>query len=119
MEELKSLYPLYPVKLSIADLYSVTRSGIDYALPVKDSMSDLMKAALTRLEADNLAMYAALHKPVKSGLTPLLKIKGTERKECFAEIKRNIKTNSRSSDPHKKNGRRSAYDLYGTLLGHR
>ena len=41
MEELKSLYPLYPVKLSIADLYSVTRSGIDYALPVKDSMSDV------------------------------------------------------------------------------
>ena len=102
METLKNFYPLYTLKLSTADLYSISKSTLIYSLPVKESMSDLMKAALTQLETDNQAMYAALHKPLKSGLTPMLKIKGTERKDCIAEIKRNIKTDSKSSDERKK-----------------
>lgn len=101
--ELKNLYPLYPVKLSLADLYSLSKSTIDYALPVKDSMGDLLKATLTQLETDNTAMGTALHKPVKTGFTPMLKIKNNERKECFSEIRRNIQTGSKSSDTVKKN----------------
>ena len=100
--ELKNFYPLYMAKLSLADLYSLSRSTIDYALPVKDSLGDLLKVSLTQLETENAAMCAALHKPVKSGFTPMLKIKNNERKECFFEIRRNIQTNSKSSDMTKK-----------------
>lgn len=89
-------------QLKVADLYSLSKSTIDYALPVKDSMGDLLKATFTQLETDNTAMGASLHKPLKSGITPLLKMKRDDRKNHFAEVKRNIQTSSKSLDQTKK-----------------
>ena len=100
--DIKSFYPLYVSKLSVADLYSLSKGTIDYSLPVKETMSDLMKAALTKLETSNGIMGTALSKQMKSGLTPVLQSMNVKRKDSFAEVKRNITTDCKSSNERTK-----------------
>ncbi|HBL77493.1 MAG: hypothetical protein A2W90_10420 [Bacteroidetes bacterium GWF2_42_66] len=89
-------------QLKVADLYSLSKSTIDYALPVKESIGDLPKAALAQLETDNAAMGAQLNKTSKSAFTKALAEKDKERDQRFAEIKHTITTACISLDNAKK-----------------
>ncbi len=89
-------------RLKVADLYSLNKSTIDYALPVKESIGDLPKAALVQLETDNVAMGAQLNKTSKSAFTAALTEKDKERDLRFAEIKHTITTACISLDNAKK-----------------
>ena len=90
------------MRLKVADLYSLSKSTIDCALPVKESIGDLAKAALVQLETDNAAMGAQLNKSSKSAFTAALTEKDKERDLRFAEIKHTITTACMSLDNSKK-----------------
>jgi len=89
-------------RVKVSDLYSLNKSTIDYALPVKESIGELPKAALLQLETDNAAMGARLNKPSKSALTTALTEKEQERGQRFAEIKHSTTTACISFDNTKK-----------------
>jgi hypothetical protein len=78
--------------LSINDLYALTRSSIEYAEPVKESLSELINAALSLMEAANTAMSEQMNKALTNALTAEISDLDEERDERFSEIKRNVST---------------------------
>jgi hypothetical protein len=88
--------------LTIEDVFSLNKSTVEYAIPVKESIGELPKAILALLETDNNAMGVQMNKALKSVLTPQLTEMRTDRENRFAEIKRNVTTDLKGSDPEKK-----------------
>lgn len=78
--------------LTIDDLYSLNKSTIEYASPVRESIGELPKLALAQLETNNTAMGVQMNKSAKSVLTAKLAEMDTDCDDRFSEIKRNIIT---------------------------
>ncbi len=88
--------------LTIDDLFSLNKSTIECATPVKESLGELPKAILAQLETNNNAMGNQMNKASKSALTAQLAGIDTDRDDRFAEIKRNVTTAIRGRDAVKK-----------------
>ena len=100
--ESKSFYALYPIRLSIDNLFSLSKSTIEYAKPVMESIGSLPKAILARLETDNDAMGVQMKKALKSVLTEQVTTLDLDCGDRFAEVKRNVSTALLGRDPEKK-----------------
>jgi hypothetical protein len=100
--ETKSFYALYPIRLKIDDLFSLSKSTIECASPIRDSIGELPKAILVQLEADNNAMGLQLKKVLKSELTAQVTELDLDCDDRFAEVKRNVSTHLQGRNPEKK-----------------
>jgi hypothetical protein len=63
--ESKSFYALYPIRLTIDNLFSLSKSSIEYASPVRESIGKVPKVILDQLETDNNAMGEQMKKAFK------------------------------------------------------
>lgn len=100
--ESKSFYALYPIRLTIDNLFSLSKSTIECANPVKESIGSLPNAILARLETDNNAMGAQIKKALKSVLTEQVATLDLDCDDRFAEVKRNVSTHLQGRNPEKK-----------------
>jgi len=100
--ETKSFYALYPVRLKVDDLFSLSKSTIEYAVPIRESIGELPNAILGQLETDNNTMGVQLKKALKSGLTAQVTELDLDCDDRFAEVKRNVSTNRQGRNPEKK-----------------
>lgn len=94
--------PVHLNHLNIDNLFSLCKSTIDYASPVKESIGEIPKAILDRLETDNNAMGVQMNKALKSALTAQVTELDLDCDDRFAEVKRNVSTNLRGRNPEKK-----------------
>jgi flagellar biosynthesis chaperone FliJ len=88
--------------LTIDDLYSLNNSTIAFASPVRESIGELPKLALARLETNNAAMGVQMNKSSKSSLTTKLTEMDADCDDRFAEIKRNVITAVRGRNAEKR-----------------
>jgi hypothetical protein len=88
--------------LKIDDLFSLNKSTIEYADPVKENIGVMPKIILARLVSDNLAMQQQMNKALKNVLTPQLTEMNADREDRTAEIKRNVTTALKGRDFGKK-----------------
>jgi len=100
--ESKSFYALYPLRLKIDDLFSLSKSTIEVASPVRESIGELPKVILGQLETDNNAMGVQIKKSLKSALTAQVTALDLDCDDRFAEVKRNVSTNLQGRNPEKK-----------------
>jgi hypothetical protein len=100
--ETKSFYALYPVRLTVDNLFSLCKATIECANPVKENIGRLPKAILEQLETNNSAMGEQMNKALKSVLTGQITALDLDCDDRFAEIKRNITTNLRGRNAEKK-----------------
>ena len=70
--------------------------------PVKESIGELPKVILVRLESDNNAMGVQMKKALKSVLTEQVATLDLDCDDRFAEVKRNVSTNLQGRNPEKK-----------------
>ncbi len=94
--------PVHLNHLSIDNLFSLCKSTIEYANPVKESIGKVPKAILDQLETDNNAMGVQMNKALKSTLTAQVTELDLDCDDRFAEVKRNVSTNLRGRNPEKK-----------------
>lgn len=88
--------------LTIADLYSLNKSTIGCANPVKESIGEMPRLTLAQLETANIAMGEQMNKASKSVLTAQLVEMDIDSDDRFAEIKRNVVTAVKGRDAAKK-----------------
>jgi flagellar biosynthesis chaperone FliJ len=88
--------------LTIDNLFSLSKSTIEYASPLRESIGELPKATLARLENDNNAMGVQMKKALKSVLTAQVATLDLDCDDRFAEVKRNVSTHLQGRDPEKK-----------------
>lgn len=100
--ETKSFYALYPVRLKIDDLFSLSKSSIEYARPVIESIGGVPKAIFGHLETDINTMGVQIKKALKSELTAQVTELDLDCDDRFAEVKRNVSTNLQGRNPEKK-----------------
>jgi hypothetical protein len=100
--ETKEFTTVHLNNLKIDDLFSLNKSTIEYANPVKENIGEMPKAILIRLETDHNAMGLQMNKALKNALTPQLTLMNADRKDRFAEIKRNVTTALKGRDAEKK-----------------
>ncbi|HZL11447.1 MAG TPA: DUF6261 family protein [Prolixibacteraceae bacterium] len=98
----KEFRPVHLNHLSIDNLFSLSKSTIEYASPLRESIGELPKVTLNQLETDNKAMGMQMNKALKSSLTQQVSELDLECDDRFAEIKRNVSTNLQGRDPEKK-----------------
>ena len=94
--------PVHLNHLSIDNLFSLTKSTVEYAIPVRESIGELPNAILSQLETDNNTMGVQLKKALKSGLTAQVTELDLDCNDRFAEVKRNVSTNLLGRNPEKK-----------------
>lgn len=100
--ETKELTTLHLNNLKIDDLYSLNKSTIECASPVRDVIGELLTIILARLESDNNALGAQMNKASKSVLTAQLVELDVDCDDRFAEVKRNVTTAVRGRDKEKR-----------------
>jgi len=110
--ETKEFTTVYLKNLKIDDLFSLNKSTIEYADPVKENIGVMPKIILARLVSDNLAMQQQMNKALKNVLTPQLTEMNADREDRFAEIKRNVTTALKGRDL----GKRSAAENLKVFL---
>lgn len=133
--EIKEFATVHLNNLKIDDLFSLTKTTIAYATPVKDGLGQMPNIILARLMTDNSAMEALMNKALKNALTPQLTEMNADRESRFAEVKRNVTNALKGRDAGKKaaaealkifldsywNTNRKALDtqtgLYGEMMG--
>jgi flagellar biosynthesis chaperone FliJ len=93
---------VYLCDLKIDDLYSLNKSTIDCANPVRQSIGEMPRLTLARLETDNAAMGEQMNKASKSVLTAQLVEMDIDSDDRFAEVKRNVVTAVKGRDAAKK-----------------
>lgn len=98
----KEFRPVHLNNLTIDSLFSLSKSTIEVANPVKESIGKLPKVILGQLETDNNAMGVQMNKALKSGLTAQVTELDLDCDDRFAEVKRNVSTNLQGRDPEKK-----------------
>lgn len=89
--------------LKIDDLFSLNKSTIEYADPVKEDIGEMPKLTLGHLVSDNHAMELQMNKALKNVLTPQLTEMNADREDRFSEVKRNVTTALKGRDLAKKN----------------
>ena len=94
--------PVHLNHLSIDNLFSLTKSTVEYAIPVRESIGELPNVILNQLETDNNAMGVQMKKASKSGLTAQVTQLDLDCEDRFAEVKRNVSTNLLGRNPEKK-----------------
>jgi hypothetical protein len=94
--------PVHLNHLTIDNLFSLSKSTIEHASPVRESIGKLPKAILAQLETDNNAMGMQIKKASKSGLTAQVTELDLECDDRLAEAKRNVSTNLLGRNPEKK-----------------
>jgi hypothetical protein len=94
--------PVHLNHLTIDNLFSLTKSTIELASPVRESIGELPNAILSQLENDNNAMGLQIKKSLKSGLTAQVTELDIDCDDRFAEVKRNVTTNLLGRNPEKK-----------------
>jgi len=99
--ELNLFSPLHVTQLSINDLYSLNQTTISYAQPVIADMGAMPQAILTRLKAANEAMGARMNRVQREALTPAVEAADTDRDGCGKDLKREVRTASKSRDTAK------------------
>jgi len=97
-----SFSPLYVSNLTIAGIYSLTRSTLDLAKPLISELSPISVAAYSQLELANNALGLGMNKSQKSAFTPQVKLFDKERDTFISEAVRISKSYLKSSDPLKK-----------------
>ena len=100
--ETKSFYALISLRLKVDDLFSLSKSTIEVASPVRDSIGLVPSAILAQLETDNNAMGVQLKKSAKSGLTVQVTELDLDCDDRLSEVKRNVSTNLLGRNPEKK-----------------
>lgn len=100
--ETKEFATVHLNNLKIDDLFSLTKSTIAYATPVKESLGQMPSTILARLMTDNSAMEALMNKALKNGLTPQLTEMNVDRESRFAEVKRNVTNALKGRNAEKK-----------------
>jgi hypothetical protein len=98
MEE-KKFSTLYVGELKLSHLFGLNKETIEVAIPLRNALTNLPDAALTQLEQVNEKLNKRLSRPLGSLITAELRQLDTKRDRLFEEIKRNVKTASKSSDP--------------------
>lgn len=88
--------------LTIDDLYSLNKSTIECANPVRKSIGEMPRLTLDQLETANTAMREQMNKASKSVLTAQLVEMDIDSDDRFAEIKRNVVTAVKGRDAAKK-----------------
>ncbi|MDR3339893.1 MAG: DUF6261 family protein [Candidatus Symbiothrix sp.] len=96
--EPKKFSPLYVAQLKLNHLFALNKTTIEIALPQKGTLGSLTDAAFSQLEQVNAELDRRLNRPLGSLITPELKQLDAKRDHLLGEIKRNIKTASKSSD---------------------
>jgi hypothetical protein len=100
--ETKKFYALYPIRLTIDNLFSLSKSTIEYVNPVKESIGEVPKVILGELETDNNAMGVQIKKALKSSMTAQVTELDLDCDDRFAEVKRNVNTNLQGRNSEKK-----------------
>ncbi|BBE16545.1 hypothetical protein AQPE_0685 [Aquipluma nitroreducens] len=100
--QLQEMTIVHLTGLTIEDLFSLNKSTVESATPVKESIGKLPKAILAQLETNNNAMGVQMNKSLKNALTPQVIEMRAEREDRFAEVKRNVTTALKGRDPEKK-----------------
>ncbi len=98
----KKFYALYPIRLTIDNLFSLSKSTIEYANPVKESIGEVPKVILGELETDNNTMGVQIKKALKSPMTAQVNELDFDCDDRFTEIKRNVSTNLQGRNSEKK-----------------
>ena len=94
--------PVHLNHLTIDNLFSLCKSTIQAASPVRESIGELSNVILNQLETNNNAMGVQMKKASKSGLTPQVTELDLDCNDRFAEVKRNVSTNLLGRNPEKK-----------------
>jgi hypothetical protein len=111
---------LYVGQLPISDLYSLGKSTIGYAIPVRGQLGVVPDAALGKLETANAAMGEQMNRQRKNELTPEVANAEKNRIGCYSEIKRTVTTALRSRKPAKKEaGQKMKYFLEPYWYAHK
>jgi len=97
--ETKKFGPLYVGQLKLNHLLALIKATIEIALPQKGALSGLLEATFAQLERFHAEVDKRLNRPLGSAISPELKRIDAERDVLFEEIKRNVKTASKSVDP--------------------
>jgi hypothetical protein len=82
-------------------LFALNKTTIEIALPQKGTLGSLADAAFSQLEQANAELDRRLNRPLGSLITPEIKQLDAKRDSILEEIKRDIKTASKSSDTAK------------------
>ena len=100
--ESKSFYALYPIHLTVDNLFSLGKSTIEYAIPVRESIGMVPKAILGQLETDTNSMGVQIKKALKSELTDPVWALNLDCDDRLAEVNRNVSMHLQGRDPEKK-----------------
>jgi len=98
----KEFTTVYVSNLTIDDLYSLNKSSIECAIPVRESIGEMPRLTLAQLGTDNIAMGEQMNKASKSVLTAQLVEVDIDSDDRFAEVKRNVVTAVKGRDAEKK-----------------
>lgn len=94
--------PVHLNHLTIDNLFSLSKSTIEYARPVIESIGGMPKVIFGHLETDNNAMGEQIKKALKSALTAQVTELDLDCDDRFTEVKRNVSTNQQGRNPDKK-----------------
>lgn len=100
--EYHNFSPLYVSNLTIAGIYSLTKSTLDLAKPLIPELGVIPAAAFSQLELANNALGLGMNKSQKSAFTPQVKLLDKERDAFISEAVRIPNSYLKSSDPVKK-----------------
>lgn len=95
--------------LGLNDVYALAKSTTDIANPVKTSIGELGKAALTQMETAVNALGVQLNKTQKSALSEQIDEKDLDRDNRWAEIKGFISMYRKGRDANKKAAAKALY----------
>ena len=97
-----SFSSLHVNNLSINNTFSLIKSSVDIAIPVKTDLGEIVNAALAKAIADNESFGLQTNKNQKSELTDDLKPLDKDRDGTGAEINRTVTFHFKGSDETKK-----------------
>jgi len=88
--------------LTINNLFALSKSSYDIAIPVRTEIGGIPNAVLTQGITDNENLGQQINKNQKSGLTDALKPLDKERDNLQAELNRTVTFHGKSTDAAKK-----------------
>lgn len=97
-----SFSPLHVNGMTINNTFSLIKSSVDLAIPVRTNLGVMLDAALTKMITDNESFGQQINKNQKSELTDNLKPLDKDRDVTQAEINRTITFYSKGRDEIKK-----------------
>lgn len=97
-----SFSPLHVNGMNINNVFSLIKSSVDIAIPVRTNLGEMANAALTKMTSDNESFGQQINKNQKSELTDDLKPLDKDRDDTEAEINRTVTFYFKGSDETKK-----------------